>query len=300
MKKRAIVTGATGFVGSNLAKKLISNGWEVHTINRRVTPFLDKLAQLGVKNTIIQNGSESLIPKIISSINPHVVFHLAACVITNHVPRDIDQLMESNIIFGAYILEGLRDCETKNIINTGTFWQHYLNNNYSAVNLYAASKQAFQSIIDFYVESYSIKAITLKLFDNYGPNDSRNKLFNQLSKAAKTGNDIDMTMGEQIINLVYIDDVVESFVVAYDLINDATFNGHSQFKVSSSEEISLKDLVLLYEKTLGKPIKINWGAKPYRDREMFYCPKIGSNLPNWTPKVTLQKGLKLLIDIDNA
>ena len=191
------------------------------------------------------------------------------------------------------------ESECKNIINTGTFWQHYSNESYSAVNLYAASKQAFQSIIDFYVESYSIKAITLKLFDNYGPNDSRNKLFNQLSRAARTGNEIDMTMGEQLINLVYIDDVVEAYVVAHDLISEASYKGHQQFRVSSFEEISLKDLVLLYERLLGHPININWGGKPYRDREMFRPPNIGNNLPNWTPKIGLEKGLKLLLGIDN-
>lgn len=290
--RKAIVTGATGFLGRNLVKRLALDGWDVYTITRHIS---SDLKALGAKNYLIKPKQYAYISEIVASINPEVVYHLAASVITEHKRDDILPLLDSNIVFGTYLLEGLKECEIKKFINAGTFWQHYENKPYSAVNLYAASKQAFQSLVDFYVESYSIKAITLRLFDNYGPGDLRNKLFTQLSKASKTGNHIDMTKGEQHINLVYVDDVIQSFLVAYNLISTPTFYGHNHYRVASQEDIKLKELIELYQKLLGKRIEINWGAKPYRNREMFETPSYGEPLPGWLPKVSLEDGIRLLL-----
>lgn len=291
--KKAIVTGANGFLGSNLVKRLVSDRWEVHTITRR--HISADIEGLGVKNHLVKHNQYACISEIVASVNPEVIYHLAAFVITEHKTEDILPLLDSNIIFGTYLLEGLKECKIKKFVNAGTFWQHYDNKAYSAVNLYAASKQAFQALIDFYVESYSIKTITLRLFDNYGPGDLRNKLFTQLLKASNTGNHIDMTKGDQYVNLVYVDDVIESLLAAYNLISTPRFNGHKHYKVCSSEEIKLKELVELYQKLLGKRININWGAKPYRNREIFMTPSFGEPLPGWSSKVSLEEGIKLLL-----
>ena len=291
--KKAIVTGANGFLGSNLVKRLVSDQWEIHTITRR--PISSDIKALGVKNHLIKPNQYPCIPEIVASLNPEVIYHLAASVITEHQTENILPLLDSNIIFGTYLLEGLKECKIKKFINAGTFWQHYNNQPYSAVNLYAASKQAFQTLIDFYVESYSIKTITLRLFDNYGPGDMRNKLFTQLLKVSNTGKNIDMTKGDQYVNLVYVDDVIDSLLVTYNLMSNSTFDGHKHYRVSSSKEIKLKTLVELYQKLLGRRLEINWGARPYRDREMFTTPTFGEPLPGWSPKVSLEDGIKLLL-----
>jgi nucleoside-diphosphate-sugar epimerase len=289
--RKAIVTGATGFLGSNLVKRLISDQWDVYAISRHNSSNLEVL---GHQNLVLKESDEMHISEIVASINPDVIYHLAASVITEHSNKDIRPLLESNVVFGTYLLEGLKECSNKNFINAGTFWQHYQNQPYSAVNLYAATKEAYEAILNFYVESYSINAITLKLFDNYGPEDSRNKLFTQLLEVSKSGGRIDMTGGDQYINLVYVDDVIESFMVAYNLMKLPDFNGHSHYRVASMEEIKLRDLVEIYQKILGRSVRVNWGAKPYRKREMFQIPSYGESLPGWEAKTTLEEGLKRL------
>ena len=99
-------------------------------------------------------------------------------------------------------------------INTGTYWQHYVrseSSTYSPSCFYAATKQSFQDIIKYYTDSNLIKSITLKLFDTYGPVDLR-KDITILSEAQQNNNKIAMTSGEQLIDLVYITDVVRAYL----------------------------------------------------------------------------------------
>ena len=86
------------------------------------------------------------------------------------------------------------------IINTGTFWQHYENREYSPTCLYAATKQAFESILHYYVEAKFLMIITLILFDSYGPSDPRPKLFSLLQEARQSEKVIAMSPGEQKID----------------------------------------------------------------------------------------------------
>ena len=86
-------------------------------------------------------------------------------------------------MFGAHILEAMALTSVSYFINTGTYWQHYGGSStYSPSCFYAATKQSFQDILKYYTDSKLIKSITLKLFDTYGPNDSRAKIFTILSE----------------------------------------------------------------------------------------------------------------------
>lgn len=295
MKQKAIITGASGFLGLNLASSLISLGWEVLALNRQNNHDLVNLAKQGMENIIIDKNNVSSVVGIVKNYKPQVIFHLASTVLSEHELSDIKPLIESNIEFGTYLLEGLRFCESAKIINAGTFWQHHDGQFSEPVNLYASTKVAYQKIIDFYVEAYNIKAITLILYDNFGPNDNRNKLFSQLLKANRDGLSLDMTDGDQPINLVYIDDVVNAFIMAFDIIKRNHINDHKKYDVSSTEEYSLKDVINLFLKITDNKMKANWGGKPYRKREIFKISPIAPKLPNWSP-YTLEEGIKKLLD----
>ena len=179
----------------------------------------------------------------------------------------------------------------RNIINTSTSWQHHENEEYNPVCLYAATKQAFEAIMEFYIRSKKINAITLELFDTYGVGDRRNKLFRLLDEAAISGRLLSMSKGEQLIDLVYIDDVVNAYLISAERLYFKEKNSHERFSVSSGSHVSLKTLVELYCDISKKKINIYWGGKPYRDREVMTpsdCVKI---LPNWSPKINISDGL---------
>ena len=176
-------------------------------------------------------------------------------------------------------------------MNTSTSWQHYKNEEYNPVCLYAATKQAFETIIEYYVKSNKINAITLELFDTYGVGDRRNKLFKLLSDASESGLVLHMSMGEQLIDLVYIDDVVNAYIIAASRLNEDKESSHERFSVSSGTHISLRKLVELYSEISRKKINILWGGKPYRSREVMIPSDCVEVLPNWAPCIAIVDGL---------
>lgn len=289
----ALLSGATGFIGSNLASRLVSSGWCVHAISRfgSTMPNIPEFAH--VVNHVHDGSMESMVD-CITQAKPDVVFHLASKTQAEHKPEDVGPLIQSNILFGNQLLEAMRENGVDKFVNTGTFWQHYNNEDYNPVCLYAATKQAFEELLEYYTQACGIKAITLKLFDTYGPNDPRPKLFHLLNKAASSGVSLDMTSGEQLIDLVHIDDVVEAYLIAAQRLIKGCVSQHEVYVVSSGQPLPLKELVHLYADVTKKSMKVNWGARPYRYREVMVPWNRGSILPEWKAKINLIDGLSSL------
>jgi nucleoside-diphosphate-sugar epimerase len=291
MMKNIVVTGATGFVGSNLVRFLLKKNFKIYVI-LRTDSDLANLTDIEEEIEIFRydNAITHLID-FFTVVKPTTVFHLASNFIAEHESHQIDSLIQSNITFGLHLLEAMKVSGVKQFINTGTSWQHYNNEDYNPVCLYAATKQAFESLIEYYVQAEGFKVITLKLFDTYGETDTRPKLINLLNKFADENTELSMSPGEQMLNLVHISDVCEAFCLAYELLDAEKFEGNKVYAVESNENFKLKDIISLFEKITGKKINVNWGGKLYRKREVMDVWKNGLRLPNWEPSITLEEGL---------
>ena len=287
----ALVTGATGFVGSHLVQKLVQSGWQTHIVCRpgSHSPDTPEFAKV---TTHIHDGSTESMVQCVANAKPDVVFHLASLVLTQHESKDIDAIINSNVLLGTQLLEAMRVNNISRFINTGTFWQHYNNEDYNPVCLYAATKQAFEALLEYYVQACGFNAITLKLFDTYGANDPRPKLFHLLNKAATTDQPLDMSAGEQLIDLVHIDDVTEAYMIAAQRLLEDKVKQHETYAVSSGKPLPLKELVELYAKVTGQTVNVNWGARPYRDREVMKTWDKGQLIEGWKPQIALEAGLQ--------
>lgn len=291
----ALVTGATGFIGSHLTRRLVMEGWRVH-IFVRPRSNLHLLNNLQGKITLhVLNGYTEQICNIMTTVKPDAVFHLASLFLVQHEIKDVEQLIQSNLCFPTQLLEAMANNGVDRLINTGTSWQHFENRHYSPVNLYAATKQALEAIIQYYVETAGLKVITLKLFDTYGPNDPRLKLVNLLLNTARTEQPLLMSSGEQFIDLVHVDDVISAYITAMELLYDQKFTGHKTFSVKTGQFIKIKDFVELFEKIICKKLDIRWGEKPYRPREVMKPWKEGDLLPGWEPRISLERGISDLL-----
>ncbi|WPX07797.1 NAD-dependent epimerase/dehydratase family protein [Anaerocellum danielii] len=296
--RKILITGATGYIGSNLTKRLVDLGFDVHIIIRKRSK-LDKLRDYLDRIQIFEYDYD--LKKLTDYLKDNcfeVVFHLASFYVAEHLPEHIEQLIDSNIKFGTYILEAMRLSNTKKLINVGTSWQNYNNEIYNPVCLYAATKEAFEKILEYYVKVHDFTVITLILYDTYGPSDDRGKILSLLNRYSKTGANLLISPGEQLLNLTYIDDIIDGFIKAFEYIGNLQTSGHYKYTLSSSNFITLKELVNLFQKVSGRNINAIWGGREYRKREVFVPIKVYENLPGWQPKISLEEGIRLMLRLD--
>lgn len=278
-------------------RRLVRDGLEVHIVSRAGSrmPGAPEFAQV---INHVHDGSTAGMVTCVAQAKPDVVFHLASIFFSQHTTKDIESLIQSNVLFGNQLLEAMKVNEVNCLINTGTSWQHYSNDDYNPVCLYAATKQAFEAILEYYIQTYGIKAITLKLFDTYGPDDPRPKLFHLLEKASISNEPLLMSPGEQSIDLVHIDDVITAYTIAAERLASKRMQKHEIYAISSGEPVSLRLLVKIYEEVIHVKLPVQWGARPYREREVMTLWSRGKKLPNWEPKISLREGI--LRTVSNA
>lgn len=290
----ALVTGATGFVGSNLVKHLVKNGWRVHVITRPTSNINSLKKILRDISLYTHTGGSEAMMSIMEVAKPDIVYHLASVFLAHHDPKDVIPMIRGNLEFGTQLVDAMVKSGTYKMVNVGTSWQHYGNEDYNPVNLYAATKQAFEVILRFYLETSPLKVITLKLFDTYGPGDLRPKLFNLLKKVAEEQKPLAMSPGEQLIDIVYIDDVVSAFILAAERLLSGKSEKNEDYEVSSGKPIKLRNLVKIYEEVVGKKLPIEWGGRPYREREVMLPWNTGQALPGWVPRTALKEGIQAM------
>ena len=160
--------------------------------------------------------------------------------------------------------------------------------------LYAATKQAFEGLIDFYTDARGLIAITLQLFDTYGPSDPRPKLFNLLLNA-DISKPLQFSEGKQLLDLVYIDDVIRAFVIAEERVIQQTSPSHDRFAVSSGAPRPLREIVETFLAITRSGLRIEWGKRPYRAREVMQPWTPYTSVPGWSPRVEMQEGFTSLL-----
>jgi len=288
---KVLVTGGTGFIGQHLVELLLDKGYIVHCIVR-VNSNISKLDSR-IQVFTYDEEINSLLGYFTKEKFDGVV-HLASLFLATHLQNDVSTLISSNIKFGTELLEASKETKVKWFINTGTFWQNYQNEEYNPVNLYAATKEAFEIMAKYYTQTSDLIFTTIKLNDTFGPNDTRNKVFNLWSKIAKSGKVLEMSGGEQLIDISYIEDVVGAYMILIDHLNSNQKENfkNKTFAVSSKERMSLKDLAKVFEDATNTKLNIKWGAKDYREREVMFPWSKGEVVPTWVPKYSLKKAIQ--------
>lgn len=289
------ITGATGFIGNNLVRSLQALGGSSVAVIARSKESCEKIKELNTECYLDDGDTEHLI-SFFRERKFDTVIHLASLYLKEHQSKQIEDLILSNVLFGTRLLEASVKSSVKSFINTGTLWQHYENKDYSPVNLYAATKQAFEVIAQYYRETSDLFFATVYLNDTYGPGDTRKKILNIWNSIRETDR-LNMSPGEQIINLLHIDDVVDGYIKLIGLVQSGNLSkdSSSSFVLKAKEELTLRQLAVLFERISGKKLNINWGGFPYKDREVMTVWDKGVIVPGWEPRVSLNEGLKQFV-----
>ena len=285
------VTGATGFIGTALVPELLREGHQVFRFLRKPSP--PEKCYEGVKDFILSTPAS--FSEALSETKPDGIIHLATCFMVSNTLEELPALLQANITFGALLLETASQAEVPWFLNIGTGWQHYQGADYDPVNFYAATKQAFEDIARYYWSARHLDFVTLCLSDTYGPGDTRKKIFKLWKEKAVSGDSLKMSGGEQCIDILYIDDVIDGLRQAVEMLSSDTEKrlGGKRFFLSSGEKIPLKQLAEIFQEAADVNVPIQWGALPYRPREVMN-PQFANAipLPGWKSKVPLREGIR--------
>jgi nucleoside-diphosphate-sugar epimerase len=285
----ALVTGGTGFIGRTLVRRLSGDGWRIHGLVRSAAgaPPGD-----GVEWHPLPVDTEELIG-LVRSLAPSACFHLATDFRARHEPADVTPMIEANVTMGARLAEAVTRANPCPLVYTGTAWQHFEGRSYSPTSLYAATKQALEDILAFYAEVDGLPVATVNFFDTYGPDDARPKLVPTLLRAARTGQPVDLSSGEQLIDLLHVDDAVECLLAAAAYLA-AGGPSPAVFSAQSDTPVTVRRLVDLLGQATGCTIPVRWGARPSRPREMLTPWRFATRPPGWSPRIPLAAGLRSL------
>ena len=286
-----LITGATGFIGQHLLQSL-SQEHEVHVLIRPSTRWDD---ERNLKKFIFSDNIGELKEYIVRNQIEGII-HLASLFIAQHQSYQCKDLILSNVFLGTALLEAAKETSVQWFLNTGTYWQNYLHDSteYDPVNLYAATKQAFIDIAKYYTETSDIKFVTLKICDTYGPKDPRRKLMSLFKQYAESGEQLKMSPGEQKINLLYIDDVVNGFITLVNHLCNKT-QLKNEYVLSAKKTYSLRELAGIFETVSKKKLNILWGGLPYREREVMTPWQQGNLVPGWKQKTDIHQGIQLFL-----
>ena len=271
---KILLTGATGFLGSALLHKLTDLGIDVVVVGRTAS---DNCLSDGLSHEKPIDGC----------------VHLATCYLPSHTEEQIQDLIESNVLFGTRIAEAAVKLGCKWFINAATFWQHASDG--APVNLYAATKEAFQDVLAYYNTAQGLKFANLELTDTYGENDPRKKLVNLWCKALYTKTSLPMSQGRQEVELLHRDDVVAAFVGLSQMLNsgDVRIAGHGEtYYLPVKERLTLRQVAAVFERVTGDALPIKWGARPERAREIMRIEHRGDPLPGWEQRIALEEGFR--------
>ncbi len=293
---RTLVTGATGYLGSLLTRHFLEEGYEVHALLRRSSD--ETAVPLGAEIHRHDGTAEGTL-RVVRTVRPDWLLHLAAEQTPDPDPDTVDSLVEANVLLGTQLAYACARVGVSAFVNTGTQWQHLDSEGYRPTTLYAATKQALVDILAYFADAEGLPAITLELPGTYGPHDTRRKVLDLLIDAQRSGRVLEMSPGDQVMDLVHVDDVIAGFVRAARTIDEDPSRAGSTFALHASEMPTLRELVTILEEVTGVAVPVRFGALPYRDRELMQ-PSATLTLPGWHPQIGLHEGVRQLASSSNG
>jgi nucleoside-diphosphate-sugar epimerase len=277
-----LLTGATGFLGSHLLRAFVAKGWNVSIIKRsfsstnRIQDLLPAVTALDIDAAPLAALFEQKGPF-------DAVVHAATCY--GRHGETATQVLEANLGFSLSLLE------TATLYNTTTFY-NTTTTLYPYLNAYALSKRQFEDWGRMFSSQGRIRFVNLKVEHMYGPDDEPSKFTTFIFLSLKNNiSEIALTLGEQKRDFIYIDDVVEAYIILLKQIRrDSVF---TEYEIGSGEAVSIRDFVETARKVIGSSSNLLFGAKEYREHEVMFSQADIKKMMElgWKPQVSLEQGI---------
>ncbi len=271
MKKKVIVFGGSGFLGSHVADTLTNNGYEVTVFDLEDSPYLKKTQKM-IRGDIMDVDS---VNKAVSGSD--YVYNFAGIADIDEANRKPLDTVRFNILGNSIILEAARKAKVKRFVFASSVYVYS-----KAGAFYRSSKQACELLIENYHELYGMPYTILRYGSLYGArSDEKNFIYQIIRQAITHGKITRQGDGEEIREYIHVHDAAMGSVeiLAEEFANQCVM-------VTGDQRMKMKDLLIMVREMLNNKIEIEYLPSKsdvhYEITPYVFAPKIARKIVNKT------------------
>jgi len=301
------LTGASGFIGSHVAKTLLERGHNVAVLVMPDDP-MPRLQDMGASLEILRGtlGDAEALEKFFYTCRPEACIHLAWYAEPGkylEADQNIQSLTESLSLFKRLIAAGCRQ-----IVGAGTCFEYDTNFGFLReetpalpASLYAAAKLSCYLTGSRMASNAGVPFAWGRIFYPFGPLEDPRRLVPAAIAALKEEKPFAASPGQQVRDYIHVADVAAAFCVLAEKQAEGIFN------ISTGNPVSIRQLLETIGALMNRADLIQLGALPYRNWEPPFICGCNARLRNlgWNPRYLLEEGLldtiqKSLTDVRNT
>lgn len=271
-----VVTGAAGFIGSHLAERLLADGYKVRGVDC-FTDYYDPAIKRGNISAALENPNYELVEGDLNELDLTELlggakgcFHLAAQAgVRASWGEEFLHYIRCNIEATQKLLEAARAVDLPRIVYSssssvyGNAKQMPMSEtaNPYPVSPYGVTKLSGEQLCNLYTFNYGLSTVSLRYFTVYGPRQRPDMAFHKFIRAGIEGQPIGIYGdGKQTRDFTFVSDAVEANVLAMQYSKP-----HGIFNVGGGANVTLKYVISIIEKALGKPLQADFQDRVYGD-----------------------------------
>jgi len=293
--RRALVTGASGFIGTALCRKLIASGVEVHGVSRNPPAGADAQQQASK----IQWWNADLVEleaaqSLIRAIRPDATFHLASLVTGSRSLGTVLPIFRNNFMTAFNLLISTAENSAGRIVLAGSFEEPDEVDS-APCSPYAAAKWSASGYARMFHALYQVPVVIAKIFMVYGPGQwDHTKLIPYVTISLLRGEAPKLSSGVRLVDWIYVDDVVDGLIRC---AQSPGIDGRT-VDLGSGEMHSIREIVEQLSDLVPSPAGPQFGALADRPLERSRKADIAGSyeLVGWRPATALEAGLVSTIE----
>lgn len=289
---KVLLTGATGFLGTQLLADFLHRNYQVLIAKRASTDMNPLFQQIGKLEAwdIEGDGMENIF-----RAHPDVDAIVHAATDYGRDDSRPTATFWANVVFPIKLVELAMQYNTALFVNMDTFFNSK-EIVYDHLGAYSLSKRHFQEWGLQCSTAGKIGFVNLRLFHLYGPGDGLQKFVPAMVKRCLAGEEIDLSDGEQKRDFIHIDDAVSAVgtVLEAEL---GRVKGYRHYDVGTGKSLRIKDFMETMQRVCASGTKLNFGALPTRKGEFKdACADIQAlRALGWEAKVDIEAGIQSVI-----
>jgi len=295
-KKKVLLTGATGYLGSHLARAFLKQGYEV-AILKRSTSSLERLSDISTELIMFDLDKGGVSQPFNTVGGFEAVVHVATCY--GRKGESPVEICRANSLFPLELLETATNFGSKSFFNTDTYFNteeiecEYL-------GAYSLSKKHFSEWGRHYADSGKIRVLNIRLEHIFGPGEDSSHFTSWIVRQCLDNvPSISLTKGEQQRDFIYIDDAVSAYSCLIENTKKLD-NGWFNVGLGSGKPTSIRSFVEIAHERTNSTSQLAFGDLPYRKQEIMYsCANTGFlNGLAWSADTELSRGLDHVIEFE--